>query len=1070
MRALALGIAMMLVWSCGGPSGTTPAPDGATEVAGGADTSVPTDTPEPGDSSVESDAVTADLQPGSDTTVLSCPGGSGCSCKDNGNCDGGLCLDTPDGRICAVPCSGNCAAGFVCAQVEQGKDAISVCVPQFGWRCDPCTASAQCAGPGHADARCVRYGGAGSFCGSACDVDADCGPGFVCKVSQTTEGTTAQQCVLADAAGQCPCSLRASEKKLATTCTKAYPNDAQCGGQRQCASTGPQGLTACDAPAPTTETCDGKDQDCDGQTDEATCNDSNPCTEDACVGKGGGADGCSHMPKDGFVCDDGDPCTVGDSCQGGTCKVGVSVCQCKQDSDCDSAEDGNLCNGTLVCDLTVHKCKVDPKTVVTCPVDANTACSQNTCEATTGKCSMKSLSTGTLCDDGNPCTVADSCAAGVCKPGTNTCECQQNSDCAALEDGDKCNGTLVCDLGSHKCKVDTSTLVTCDATGDTACMKTTCVPATGACVPKPVTDGTACSDSNPCTVGDGCASGTCKPGSNTCQCQKDADCLPMEDADKCNGTLICDLAANKCKVDPKTVVTCDSSADTKCTKSACDPKVGTCAPKPVPDATPCSDGNVCTSADACKTGQCQGSVVNCADANPCTDDACDSGKGCVHTPNTAACDDGNACTVGDVCAASQCKAGPPPGCTDGKQNGAETDVDCGGSGACSLAACKACAVGKKCALPSDCTSLVCTSGVCKAATCSDKVQNGDEDGVDCGGACPLCATTFVLAGGPSVQAATQVLGGAWQVSSLGKPTVDGVTLVPLTGPSGVTGVVGLVRHTKLLDLEDNGLMFTVHTNQAWSPLMALGPGVTTRGWPAATEVAGGVQVVFQGMDYKHYFSAFSGSWSNVAPVGAPQSYGPAPGALAFSVGKTTFAYSDGAAGNHLTTRDYSATTWGALQDLAPAGEFSVPPTLVAPKAGPELMVVHVQGGSGQVRFQTRQGATWTSPADVPSTWTKDRPALAALPNGTVLLAFRGTDGKVYVTAWVGGTWGSPVPVGNGTTVASPAVAKGSKGAEAELMWVAADGSVQHSRLVDGGWSAPVAVLQGATSVAVVVAP
>lgn len=47
-------------------------------------------------------------------------------------------------------------------------------------------------------------------------------------------------------------------------------------------------------------------------------------------------------------------------------------------------------------------------------------------------------------------------------------------------------------------------------------------------------------------------------------------------------------------------------------------------------------------------------------------------------------------------------------CTDGVQNGDETDVDCGG------VLCDAC------------------------PTCSDGVQNGDETGVDCGGSCPPC--------------------------------------------------------------------------------------------------------------------------------------------------------------------------------------------------------------------------------------------------------------------------------------------------------------------------------------------
>ena len=78
-------------------------------------------------------------------------------------------------------------------------------------------------------------------------------------------------------------------------------------------------------------------------------------------------------------------------------------------------------------------------------------------------------------------------------------------------------------------------------------------------------------------------------------------------------------------------------------------------------------------------------------------------------------------------------AAPAPTCSDGIQNGSETDVDCGGG------TCPTCANGKHCIAGSDCASHVCTGGVCQAATCSDGVKNGNETGVDCGGGtCPTC--------------------------------------------------------------------------------------------------------------------------------------------------------------------------------------------------------------------------------------------------------------------------------------------------------------------------------------------
>lgn len=73
-------------------------------------------------------------------------------------------------------------------------------------------------------------------------------------------------------------------------------------------------------------------------------------------------------------------------------------------------------------------------------------------------------------------------------------------------------------------------------------------------------------------------------------------------------------------------------------------------------------------------------------------------------------------------------------CTDGTQNGDETDVDCGGS-------CSPCADGQGCSVPSDCTSPFCNGGTCvPMGTCADAMRNGRETDVDCGGpdclACP----------------------------------------------------------------------------------------------------------------------------------------------------------------------------------------------------------------------------------------------------------------------------------------------------------------------------------------------
>ncbi len=78
-------------------------------------------------------------------------------------------------------------------------------------------------------------------------------------------------------------------------------------------------------------------------------------------------------------------------------------------------------------------------------------------------------------------------------------------------------------------------------------------------------------------------------------------------------------------------------------------------------------------------------------------------------------------------------------CVDGEQNGDETDVDCGGS--CS----EKCDDGEGCIVDDDCMSSDCgEDDTCQGGdtdtdgdpTCDDGEQNGDEEGIDCGGSCP----------------------------------------------------------------------------------------------------------------------------------------------------------------------------------------------------------------------------------------------------------------------------------------------------------------------------------------------
>jgi len=212
--------------------------------------------------------------------------------------------------------------------------------------------------------------------------------------------------------------------------------------------------------------------------------------------------------SDNSLCDDGNPCTASDSCQQGACVSGPNVCECASSNDCSKKEDGDLCNGTLYCDLTVvpHKCTVNPATVVSCPAGQNTACMLNTCKPATGACAMAPHpQLFALCDDGNPCTAGDVCMAGMCTASANLCSCVLDSDCGPLDDGNPCNGKLYCEKSAAPfvCKTLPGSPIVCSGGGE--CSQSACNPTSGTCVTVAVPG--ACDDGNPCTF-DAC-SGTC---------------------------------------------------------------------------------------------------------------------------------------------------------------------------------------------------------------------------------------------------------------------------------------------------------------------------------------------------------------------------------------------------------------------------------------------------------------------------------------------------------------------------------------------------------------------------------
>jgi hypothetical protein len=84
------------------------------------------------------------------------------------------------------------------------------------------------------------------------------------------------------------------------------------------------------------------------------------------------------------------------------------------------------------------------------------------------------------------------------------------------------------------------------------------------------------------------------------------------------------------------------------------------------------------------------------------------------------------------CASGACASGAPANaCRDRLRDGDETDVDCGGS-------CQPCQAAAACAVAGDCQTGACDVGHCRAPTCSDGLRDGLESDVDCGDSCGVC--------------------------------------------------------------------------------------------------------------------------------------------------------------------------------------------------------------------------------------------------------------------------------------------------------------------------------------------
>ena len=457
-----------------------------------------------------------------------------------------------------------------------------------------------------------------------------------------------------------------------------------------------------------------------------TCDDQNSCTDDQCNPSNGT---CLNIAKTGSnSCDDGDPCTLYDTCSGAQC-VG-------QKNKCD---DDNVCTGN-VCDKT--------------------ACVGPTCTPAS-YCVNAPVMGGSGCDDKSACTTNDLCDGhGVCK-GTPTTLCSPSDACTTTtcnplaepgkqcvyevlynktcDAGTKCTKDAKCDLNSATgrgyCKPGT-TAVECGTTS-TPCQRMTCIEDGAGCTEVPQANDTPCAD-DPCLVDKKCSSGTCRGGTtnpainDNNPCTSDL-CTPQtgithpfkNSSESCNDGLKCTPPeTDHCDGAGHCIGTPISCPDKPCnTNNGCNPETGNCSYKLFADGTDCEDGSLCTSGDKCQLGSCTpGPSITCTPPTCYSYKGCEAARGCVFEkkPVGSPCDDNNVCT-----------AALGSGSSDTCQTDTATgDIVCVGGPLIACNECIGCDSTRGCVLTDGtgaCTADTneCTIDKCKNGACTHNTYEAD---------------------------------------------------------------------------------------------------------------------------------------------------------------------------------------------------------------------------------------------------------------------------------------------------------------------------------------------------------
>jgi len=433
----------------------------------------------------------------------------------------------------------------------------------------------------------------------------------------------------------------------------------------------------------------------------------------------------SDVPVDNLACTD-DVCTLGvptnPDLPAGTSCGGTLVCDgsgscsgCTLASQCPGIDDEcktKTCSGLGVCGVNFTAAGF----AVAAQVDDD--CSEDRCDGSGN--TAAAIDNSDLPVDNLDCTT-DECLVGVpvndpvaegdtCNDGGGAV-CDDSGICVACNVAADCGITTDCQVFTCSAANTCSVVLTANGVPTTSqiagnCMENRCNGLGGSSnviqnTDVPV-DGLDCT-LDVCTTGvpsnpDGPSGAVCNDGGGSV-CNATGDCVQCLTAATCPGidndcqTPVCS-GAGVCGIafEANGAVTPTQVAG-NCTQNVCNGAGATVAVPDNPDLP--LDAFQCTN-DICTAGVPSNPATASGTACTMGGNFCNGAGACVE------CTLGSQCLSG-VCTSNVCVSA---NCTDGVQNGTETDDDCGGG------ACPDCLSGQSCLVGGDCTSGSCTIGFC----------------------------------------------------------------------------------------------------------------------------------------------------------------------------------------------------------------------------------------------------------------------------------------------------------------------------------------------------------------------